>query len=190
MGSVGVQTGGGRITRDQVVSLRDAINMKSSERGVLGKEFAKANSLVVFPDAYTTSDTVKKSMREWEQRLGLGSASRGFAVSMTGASVRQKRNLGNALNSAYNLPQNSDERYEKRAADLTNDALAWARSHGRTGLTNIERRAVAEIARSMYQRSQIEKMIAKDRENGGRLYGGNISTRNLTKADFKKHSRR
>ena len=188
MGSVGVQTGGGKITKDQAVSLHKSILQKEDDRGALGKLFAEANSVVIFPDSYTSSEAIKDSVKKWSQRLGLGSVSRGFALAMTGATVAEKKNIAAALVKAYNLPQNSDERYEARANALYQDALKWARANGRTSLTSIERRAIQEIARSTYQREQIDKFLNKDRARGGSLYG-TIKTRNLYKSDFKKHEK-
>ena len=177
MGSVGVQSGSGAITRSEVSQLKGDINSIRSG-------FSSANSLVVYPNNYSTSQTIRESAEKWAERLGLGTASRGYAVAMTGATAGQKKAFASALNSALNLRQNSESAYQSRTDRLIARAEAWAKANGRSGLTAIERRAINEIARSSYQRTAVDRIIQKDRNNGNKLFGGNIRTRNLRKSDF------
>lgn len=177
MGSVGVQTGGGRITAEQVRQLSD-----SSQ--ALREQFNEASSLVVYPNNYTSYESIQDSVKKWADRLGMGSASRGYAFAMDSATNEQKQSLLNAINSSNNLPQNSDSSYQARVDKMIARAQSWAKSNGRSGLTSIEKRAISEIVRSTYQREQMDKIIARDIKNGNKLFGGNIRTRNLRKSDF------
>lgn len=176
MGSIGITTGGGRITREGSLSL-------SSRQGTLSPEYLnRANSIVVFPNNYTEAKSIRDSIKKWTDRLGLGNASRGYAISMTGATAKEKQNLVSAINSMTGMKQNNEESYANRVQRLIDRAETWAKANGRTGLTNIEKRALGEIARSTYQRDQIDKILARDKNNS--LYGGHIRTRAIRKSDY------
>ena len=187
MGSIGVNSDRGAVTGSQlsdVLNIVGQMNAYNNQVAGMPKALAEANSLVIYPNNYTSSESLKKSLEKWQEALGLGKASRGYAIAMTGATVAQKAAFINALKKSLNLTQNSEAKMQARVDKAIEKATAWAKQNGRTSLTAIEKRAITETVRSTYQREQIDKIIARDRANGNKLFGGNIRTRNLRKTDF------
>lgn len=175
-GKVGVQRGEGKLLKDETKKLK--------QPGAMNARFRNSNSLLIFPNSYSSNDSIVKSMQKWNDILKLDGLTRGFAVAMTGAKRSDKDRFITAFNNQMTLKQNSEEKYRSEIDKQIKIAEQWARNHGRTGLTSIERRAIAEIVRSTRQRMIIDKIIQKDRNNGNKLFGGKIRTRKLTKADF------
>ena len=167
MGSVGVQTGRGRITSDQVQMIRDS-------SGTIRGRWTKANSLVIYPNNFTTLDALRKSSSKYGSDYDIANAVRGYAVAMTGASTKQKDNFIRAFNKQVRL----EERNTQRTVDRV---LRQADARGANEAT---KRVLEEVVRSTAQRNLVDKIINKDRANGNKLFGGNIRTRRLRKTDF------
>lgn len=177
MGSIGVQTGSGRITNEQIAQL-------SESQGLLREQLNEANSIVVFPDRTTTYDKIKENEKKWRDILGIDNGTLGFGIAMTNATSAQKQNFLATYNSMKNLKQYNDKAYDNFINRQLNIARTWARSNGRN-LSPAETRLVREMANTAYQRQVIDRMIAND-TNGSR-FGGNIMTRRLTKRDYEAH---
>lgn len=177
MGSTGVYTGGGRLGENAIDNLRSALgNKRISEIG---------DRIVIYPNNYTGIEAIRKTINKWAKKLGLGSASRGYAIMVTRATAGEKERLINAINRNNNLTQNKDSAYDARVQKMLDKAMDIMRKAGRTSpMSELERRSIAELVRSTYQREQIDKIIANDRRNGNKLFGGHVKTRRLRKSDF------
>lgn len=176
MGSVGVLSGQGRLNRNELEQVRGTGDIKTS--------LSRTDTIVVFPGS-TGLKSARESSKKWADRLGLGSAQRGYAISMGGATVEQKRTFLNNLNSALNRTQERDEAYTRRADRLVEQARAWKRANGGRALTRSEERVVRELANTTKQRATINQMLELDRQRGNAKYGGSIRTRNLRKSDYR-----
>ena len=173
MGSLGVTSNRGRISNETVQSIQNL--------DTISGEFGRANTLVVFSGT-RGQRSLTASEKRWRDILDLDNPSRGFAISMTGATAQQKRNFLRTLNTqGNNLRQNQETSY----AEFANKQIARAESILGRPLRDSEKAVIREIAYSTKQRNLIDSIIANDRKNGNALFGGAIRTRRLTKRDFK-----
>ena len=177
MGSVGVLSGGGRLNRTELSQAGGAGDIKTGG-------LSRTDTIIVFPGR-TGLKSVRESSKKWADRLGLGSAQRGYAISMGGANVSQKQSFLKAMNSAFNRTQERDEAYTRRADRLVEQARAWKRANGGRALTQSEERVVRELANTTKQRATINQILERDRLRGNKFFGGNIRTRNLRKSDYR-----
>lgn len=172
MGAVGTGNTEGMLTSAEADQLTRA-------DGVL--RLTDKNTIVVFPNGWTSAKTVLQKLSGYLNASDLPNAARGFSIAMTGARAAQKQNFANDL--AAEMRKAEDRGTINK---IVNDAVANARQAAqRNGETlNPQTEAVLrEVARTTAQRNLIDSMLRRDRR--GRRYDG-IHTRNITKADFKK----
>ena len=172
MGAIGTGNTAGMLTSAEASKLNRA-------RDVL--RLTRANTIVVFPNGWTSAKTVLQRLTGYTKPEDLANASRGFSIAMTGARAQQKRNFAEDLSSAM---QKAEEKGSiQRAVDkAVRDARARAARDGKSLSAQTEA-VVREVARSTAQRNLIDKLLKKDRS--GKKYNG-IHTRNITKSDFDK----
>ena len=174
MGSIGIASGNGRMNSRQLNKVRGTADIITN--------LSKYNTLVVYPGR-TGATSANATAKKWGERLGLDSPTRGYAISMTGATRDQKERLLNSINKALNLRQETDASYTRYADRLVNQARAWKRANNMGALTLAEQRVIRELANSTKQRATIDRIIQNDRNKNNKLFGGNIRTRRLTKKD-------
>lgn len=172
MGAIGTGNTEGMLTSAEADRLNDA-------RGIL--RLARANTIVVFPNGWTSAKTVLQELTGLTRPEDLSNAARGFSISMTDARAQQKRDFAEDLASAMREAEASKS-IDKAVNDAVTAARATAARNGQT-LRPTTEAVLREVVRTTAQRDLIDRLLRRGRRSG--RYGG-ISTRNITKADFDK----
>ena len=88
MGAIGTGNTEGMLTSAEADRLNDA-------RGIL--RLARANTIVVFPNGWTSAKTVLQELTGLTRPEDLSNAARGFSISMSTANAQQKRDFAEDL---------------------------------------------------------------------------------------------
>ena len=180
MGSIGVDSGLGKLTDVQIEQLQSA-------KGALKTELNRANSIVILPDRITTYEKLKENEKKWRKVLGIDNGKLGYAVAMTGATPQQKANFLTTLQRTLNLKNQNSQAHEEFVQKQIQIAKDWAKANGRRSLTPTEVAMVRKLANTAWQRQAIDRMVANDNAKGGRRFGGNIRTRSLRRGEYAKN---
>ena len=172
MGAIGTGNTEGMLTSaeaDQLNRARDILRL------------TRANTIVVFPNGWTSGKTVLKELTGLSKPEDLANAARGYSIAMTGARAQQKRDFAEDV--AKEMQRAEEKGIINRAVErAVREARAAAARNGKT-LNPQTEQVLREVVRTTTQRNIIDKLLKKDKK--GTRYDG-IHTRNINKADFKK----